>query len=39
MKTPKLIVELSKLGALSGLGEAAGRIFADEFDPEAAELS
>jgi hypothetical protein len=34
----KLIVELSKLGALNGLGEAVGRIFADDFDPEKAEL-
>lgn len=35
----KLIVELSKLGALNGLGEATGRIFTDGFDPEKAELS
>jgi hypothetical protein len=35
----KLVVELSKLGALSGLGDAAGTIFADDFDPETAELS
>jgi hypothetical protein len=35
----RLVVELSKLGALNGLGEATGRIFADGFDPETAELS
>ena len=35
----KLIVELSQLGALNGLGEATGRIFADGFDPETADLS
>jgi hypothetical protein len=34
-----LIVELAKLGAMSGLGDAAGKIFADDFDPDAAELS
>jgi hypothetical protein len=34
-----LVVELSQLGALNGLGEATGRVFADEFDPEKAELS
>lgn len=34
-----LVVELAKLGALNGLGEAVGKIFADEFDPDTAELS
>jgi hypothetical protein len=34
-----LVVELAKWGAMSGLAEAAGRIFADDFDPDAAELS
>lgn len=34
-----LVVELAKLGAMSGLGEAVGKIFADGFDPETAELS
>lgn len=34
-----LIVELAKWGAMSGLGDAAGKIFSDEFDPETAELS
>ena len=34
-----LVVELAKLGAMNGLGEAVGRIFADEFDPDTAELS
>jgi hypothetical protein len=33
-----LIVELAKLGTMSGLADAAGTIFADDFDPEAAEL-
>jgi hypothetical protein len=33
-----LVVELAKWGALSGLGEATGKIFADDFDPDAAEL-
>jgi hypothetical protein len=31
-----LIVELAKWGTMSGLAEAAGTIFADEFDPESA---
>lgn len=34
-----LVVELAKLGAMNGLAEAAGKIFADDFDPDAAELS
>jgi hypothetical protein len=34
-----LVVELAKWGALAGLSDAAGRIFADDFDPETAELS
>jgi hypothetical protein len=34
-----LVVELAKLGAMNGLGEAVGKIFADDFDPGAAELS
>ena len=34
-----LVVELAKLGAMNGLAEAAGKIFADDFDPHAAELS
>jgi hypothetical protein len=34
-----LIVELAKWGALSGLTEAAGKIFADDFDPDTAEIS
>lgn len=34
-----LVVELAKLGAMNGLAEAAGEIFADDFDPDAAELS
>jgi hypothetical protein len=34
-----LIVELSKWGAIAGIADAAGRIFADDFDPETAELS
>jgi hypothetical protein len=34
-----LIVELAKWGAMSGLPDAAGRIFSDDFDPEAAEIS
>jgi hypothetical protein len=33
-----LIVELSKWGAMIGLPDAARTIFADDFDPEAAEL-
>ncbi len=28
-----LVVELAKLGAMNGLGEAVGKIFADDFDP------
>jgi hypothetical protein len=34
-----LIVELAKWGAMSGLADAAGTIFSDDFDPETAELS
>jgi hypothetical protein len=34
-----LVVELAKWGALSGLSAAVGKIFADDFDPETAELS
>jgi hypothetical protein len=34
-----LIVELSKWGAMSGLPDAARTIFADDFDPESAELT
>jgi hypothetical protein len=34
-----LVVELAKLGAMNGLAEAAAKIFADDFDPDAAELS
>jgi hypothetical protein len=34
-----LVVELAKWGAMSGLGEATGKIFADDFDPDAAELA
>jgi hypothetical protein len=34
-----LIVELSKLAAMSGISEAARTIFADDFDRDAAELS
>jgi hypothetical protein len=34
-----LVVELSKWGAMSGLPAAADTIFADDFDPEAVELS
>ena len=34
-----LVVGLAKLGAMNGLGEAVGSIFADDFDPDAAELS
>jgi hypothetical protein len=33
-----LVVELAKWGAMSGLGEALGNIFSDDFDPDAAEL-
>jgi hypothetical protein len=32
-----LIVELVKWGTMSGLPEAAGTIFADDFDPDAVE--
>ena len=31
-----LMMELAKWGAMINLGEASGRIFADDFDPEAA---
>jgi hypothetical protein len=34
-----LVVELAKLGAMNGLADAAGKIFAEDFDPDAAELS
>jgi hypothetical protein len=34
-----LVVELAKLAAMSGLGDALGKVFADDFDPDAAELS
>jgi hypothetical protein len=34
-----LIVELAKWGAMSGLADAAGKIFSDDFDPDTAELS
>ncbi len=34
-----LVVELSKWGAMSGLPAAADAIFADDFDPEAVELT
>ncbi|HET6792154.1 MAG TPA: hypothetical protein VFI35_11290 [Actinomycetota bacterium] len=34
-----LVVELAKLGAMNGLGEAVGKIFADDFDPDTAELN
>jgi hypothetical protein len=34
-----LVVELAKWGAMNGLAEATGKIFADDFDPERAELS
>jgi hypothetical protein len=33
-----LVVELAKWGAMSGLADAAGRIFADDFDPDAAQI-
>lgn len=33
-----LMVELAKWGAMAGLGDAAGKIFADDFDPGTAEL-
>jgi hypothetical protein len=33
-----LVVELAKLGAMSGLGEAARKIFSDDFSPDEAEL-
>ena len=35
----KLVVELAKLGAMSGVGDAAAKIFSDGFDPDTAELS
>src|SRR5207253_4256949 len=34
-----LVVELSKLGAISGLDEASRTIWADEFDPDTAEVT
>jgi hypothetical protein len=33
-----LVVELAKFGAMIELGDAAGKIFADDFDPETADL-
>jgi hypothetical protein len=33
-----LVVELAKWGAMSGLAEALGNVFSDDFDPDAAEL-
>jgi hypothetical protein len=35
----QLVVELAKLGALSGVADAAGKVFADEFDPETADFA
>src|SRR2546430_2092760 len=34
-----LIVELSKLGAMSGLDEASRTLWADDFDPDTAEVN
>jgi hypothetical protein len=34
-----LVVELAKWGAMSGLADAAGTIFADDFDPDAVETN
>ena len=34
-----LVVELAKWGAMSGLGDALGSIFADDFDPDAAAIN
>jgi hypothetical protein len=34
-----LVVELSKLGAMMGLDEASRALFADDFDPDTAEVS
>jgi hypothetical protein len=34
-----LIVELAQWGAMNGLADAAGKVFADDFDPDTAELS
>ena len=34
-----LVVELAKWGAMIDLGEALGSIFADDFDPDAAEVN
>lgn len=34
-----LMVELAKWGAMIGLGEASQELFADDFDPDAADLS
>ena len=34
-----LVVELAKFGAMIELGDAVATIFADDFDPETAELS
>jgi hypothetical protein len=34
-----LVIELAKLGAMSGLSDAVGKVFSDDFDPETAELS
>jgi len=33
-----LVVELAKWGAMSGVPDAAGVIFADDFDPDAVEV-
>jgi hypothetical protein len=35
----RLVIELAKLGAMSGVPEAARAIFADDFDPDAVETS
>jgi hypothetical protein len=34
-----LVIELAKLGAMSGLSDAVGKVFSDDFDPATAELS
>ena len=34
----ELVVQLAQWGAMSGLGDATGKIFSDDFDPETAEL-
>jgi hypothetical protein len=33
-----LVIEIAKWGAMSGLGDALGSIFADDFDPDAAAI-